>query len=1845
MNGHGQSSDRRFFSPSLTVAAAHIPIFLLIFILAAGCGGKEESIDPSRLGPDETAVVSVSPLSGEVGLDSPIGLVFSAPLAPEGEPDGIYLETPPASIEPEIPGVWRWATPYRLEFVPDRRYDPGAEYTLRVDRKIGARSGRRLTGPDSFRFVAERFRVVDTRLFRERLPEGERQYLVRGTVTFNLPVDPDQCAPRLSAAMGDGKSVDLIVETEEPSEQISFRAGPIGAAEKDRRFDLTVDGGLTPFETDRPLGEKVTETIQIPAFDRLAVESMSYEQTDQRKAVRIRFSSTVDADQLKRALRIEPTLSPLAVSPSGRSVLLLGEWEYGKRYELTLSGDLASVEGYELEREFRGSVFVGDLEPVLEIAGRGSYLSLKGERKIAVETVNLEKFNIEVDRIHANNLVHFFHRTGLGGGYRYSWYELEEFGENIYRRDREVTSKIRNEKVITPIDLDGILTDDSKGVFRLTLRKTDERRETDRRFIIATDIGLVAKRSGGELHIFALSIDRLEPLAGVDVSVRSRNNQILAEAVTDGDGMARFVDLPEGIEGSEPFLILAERGDDLSFLAFKDTRLPTGDLDVGGHDHPDGGYEAFLYSDRGIFRPGDRARIAWIVRDSRRQAPPEFPLILRVSGPDGKEFQRARVTTGEWGTGEFTLEIPDWAPTGIYNVLLRIDEKTVLGRLDLKVEDFMPDRMKVECDLLVNGERRERARPGEPLRATAKATSLFGPPAAGRHATAKLRLTPEPVSFDRWGGYRFGEEKEGADFTETDLGGKTTDSEGIATWEIALPDIGEYHGWLEAGVEIEVTELGGGRAIGARRSVILSPVSHLVGLRRNVAADGSDYAEPGEPISFGALVVDIDGNPAEADDGLLKVFRRRWQTTLRRDDRGRYRYISEYDEILVDQRPVSLVAGPNNLDLTVDTHGEYRLQIETPGRGARGSLVFYVYGWGYSPWAMSNPERVTIKLDKELYAAGDRVQAEIEAPFEGLLLLALEREKVFHYRWVRMNSNSAAVTVDLPPDALPNVYLTATLFRPLQSLEKQAPARAFGASPVFLDRASSAIDVELDAPGEMRPNGELAVRFRLGGLPDGGTGRVTLAAVDEGILQITDFETPSPAKYFFRRRRLGVESFDIWSLLLPEYERIDGNSSPGGGEGVRRKNLNPISVKRVKPVALWSGIVEGSSEWITVRFDVPRFNGALRVMAVASTDDRFGSAESLIRVRDPIVLTPNLPRFLAPGDEFVLPVQVFNGIGGKGGASLPIDVALALTGPVDVVADDEQQNRITLPGETEGVVYLRARAAAGVGKAEFEFTGSGGGEKVATGAEMAVRPPWPLESVVAAGVVHQGGSAEIRVSDRWYAGTDRVTIALSKLPVASFAASIPYLLRYPYGCAEQTVSRCMPLLFFSDMASRLTPDLFGEGDADYFVHSGIDKLAALWVPERGFAYWPGRSSVPDNPWSSVYATHFLVEASRAGYAVPHELLDGALDNAARIARSSGRWWVRGWDDWERLSARAYATYVLALAGRPERGAMDYLSRNELDGMTLGARAHLAGAYGHAGNRAKMDAILPAGVSAGDDTSFRTTGRTWYSAARDYAIHLEVVAGVDPDHPHLPALLERLGAMAEGGRWTNTQENAFALLGLGKVVRGGETDYAKGRVLLDGEEIGRFGEGEEEVVLRGEGWSGRTIEIVADGPGLAHYSILDEGVPRSGREKPVNIGLTLSRTYLDADGNRVDPDRIRQGQVIVCRIALSSERGQVDDVVIADLVPAGLEIENPRLKDHATFDWVRSKRSLPVDYLDIRDDRLLLFTEATSEEREFFYGLRAVTAGDFVLPPVKAEAMYDPAVRSIRGEGRIRVVAP
>ncbi|MFC1543780.1 MG2 domain-containing protein [Gemmatimonadota bacterium] len=1761
-----------------------------------------------------------------------ITIEFSKPVVP-ADSVSIMFDRAPVSFDPEIEGRFRWTTTQTLRFMPSEPLRLSTDYQMRISPQITGTSGLVLRGERDYTFNTPHIQIDNISHTIERAEDNPTIAHFSFTVEFNELVDPQEFTSHLELRVTTSagtRSVPFTVSNSEPGRLMDIRTDRVSLGDGEGGIRMNIHAGLGAFEGTVPLEEDQSETFTFQSDSILRVETIRPEQQGGSYSVVIRFSSPVDPTVAREFITVQPA-DEVQITEHSRGLRLGGGgMRAGSTVTVNISAGLRAQDGATLPQPFNQPVLLGDLRPALSFTSPGLYLSREGLHNAGIDVVNLETLRLEVEKVYRNNLIHFLH-----GGNTY-WTSVDPFGSRIYEEEIPLTLP-RNEIHTVTVNFSEFMDEHPEGLFRLKVRGEGRYWFSQVKSVLLTDIGIIGKRTDDELHVWVLSTSTLEPLDNTDVTLYSTNNQVLGTARTDASGTAVITGLLSHMEEFVPSVVTADRGEEFSFLLFDECEVARADFDVDGRPSLLTGYEAFVYGDRGVYRPGETAHFACIVRSPGLAVPSSFPLRMKVVQPDGRVLEEQQAREFDGGMVGFDSDIPAYAPTGRYQAELYGPAEDPIGTLAFSVEEFIPDRIMVQIE---TGQASYQI--GDTMKVGVTGTMLFGPPAAGRRLDTMVRLEAVPFSPSGYSTWNFGNpELEFSEHTLTaDVG--ELDQDGFGEVEFEIPASLRPPAALRGIVQATVHETGG-RAVSNATTVDVHPYPFYLGLRRE--SDG--YAEIGAPQTIEYITLDPDGEPTQP--GLLRATFSylRWRSVLMRDNQGRYRYISEHSEEQLATQEIQTV-GSGTVAFTPQTWGQYRVTLTDIRSGSSSTVDFYASGWGYTPWSMEKPGQVDLELDHEVYQRGDEARVLVKAPFPGALILTVEREKVLYSRVHILEENTAEISLRVRPDYLPNVYVTATLVRTREGAEAQTPMRAYGTIPLMVDTRERHLEVNLDTPAELRPKTTLDVEVDLNSAPGQGSGTlvdrawVTIAAVDQGILQLTDFATPDPLGFFYGKKRLDVITYDLFALLLPELEQSELYSAPAGDRMamMRLEHLSPITARRVKPVALWSGLLEVDRNGsVHTSFDLPEFNGTLRVMAVAASGNTFGASFREVRVRDPIVMTPTLPRFCAPDDEFRIPVNVFNGTGHDGSFVVSIETS----GPAEIIGEDSQEVSVT-DGEEIPVSFL-VHAGAGAGVMNITLRTEGNGEESTAELEVPVRPPAPRESRTGAGSIAPGGNISFRMPGDWISGTGKYTLTITPFPAVEFSGSLQELLRYPYGCVEQTTSSAFPLLYFKDIAQEVEPSLFETNAPEYYVEEAIRKLVSMQQQGGGFSFWPSGTSV--SSWGSIYALHFLSEARRIGYAVPASVFRKGIGYLRSIlyqpgsSRNTSSLRASTWSDIQRNRMQTYAVYVLALLDRPERGTMTFLMETQRNSLTPESAFLLAGAFALSGDRTTAMQLLP--VSVRPQVSEKETGVTFSSSIRDNAIVLAVLADLDPDNPGVPILVDYLSQRARTGRWGTTQENAWAFLAIGKIMRSQASGSYQGTLTIDG--VTRADLSSETMTLSADDLGGKEMGISITGDGNAYYYWEARGIPLGLRFVEEDHGLVIRRRYLNSEGAALRADSLSHGQMVVVEVIMRAPNQAVQNVVINDMLPAGLEVENPRLASRAPLPWMPDDAVEP-DYLDIRDDRLLIFLNLPrGTERKFYYAARAVTEGTFVRPPILAECMYDLSLRSVASSGEVRVIRP
>jgi len=744
---------------------------------------------------------------------------------------------------------------------------------------------------------------------------------------------------------------------------------------------------------------------------------------------------------------------------------------------------------------------------------------------------------------------------------------------------------------------------------------------------------------------------------------------------------------------------------------------------------------------------------------------------------------------------------------------------------------------------------------------------------------------------------------------------------------------------------------------------------------------------------------------------------------------------------------------------------------------------------------------------------------------------------------------------------------------------------------------------------------------------------VTLAAVDNGVLQVSNFSTPDPYGYFYGKRALDVDGYDMYPLLFPEI-RARLSSTGGDGDLETSKRSNPMPNKRIKILSYWSGIAktDGSGE-ANFEFDIPQFSGEVRLMAVAYKNESFGSVESNMKVADPIVLSTALPRFLSPGDTVNVPVTITNTTSKSTTADATFNVSppLQAAGPV--------QQSVDLKANSEGRVLFKIIASPAISTGKIKVEVKGMGEKFVDETDITVRPPSTLQKMTGSGSIAGNSSQKVVIgTNDFIPGSGDYKLVVSRSPALRLANQFAYLVEYPYGCTEQTVSAAFPQLYYGDLADLFNTGKAGKASANANIQEAIRKIKLRQLYNGGITLWDGEGT--EHWWASVYAAHFLSEAQKAGYDVDKGLLSTLLNYLnSKLRNRETILYYYNQKEQKKIAPKevAYSLYVLAVAGQPNISAMNYYKANP-SLLALDSRYLLSASYAVAGDKARFKEILPASFSG--EVSVAQTGGSFYSDIRDESIALNVLIDVDPGNAQIPVMSNHVVEKLKQRTWYSTQESAFSFLAMGKLARAANKSTVTAAITANGKSVGTLSNG--SVQLTAKQLTGNTVDIVTKGDGNLYYWWQSEGISASGAYKEEDNYIKVRRKFFDRYGRVLSGNTFKQNDLMIVQLSLEKMySGTVENIVLTDLLPAGFEIENPRTKELPGMEWIKDASNPTA--MDVRDDRINLFVDLYSGRQLYYYAVRAVSPGVYKMGPASADAMYNGEYHSYNGAGLIKVV--
>jgi alpha-2-macroglobulin len=1505
-------------------------------------------------------------------------------------------------------------------------------------------------------------------------------------------------------------------------------------------------------------------------------------------------------------------------------MLCVNGLKHGETYELRLLPGFPAATGERTAETFTTRVVVPDRQPSISFAGTGYVLPQRDTAGLPVTTINLDRVRVRLLRVNERNLVPSIDAEKLA--MKFDSYDVEQViartGTLVWEGEMAISGR-RNAPITTAIPLKDMLRDGGPGIYLAVVERPDRRPDDFERpatnWVLVSDLGLTAYSGADGMAVAVRSLADAKPISGVAVRLYARNNGELTSATSDADGLARIPGgFLRGSGGDEPFAVMAySRDGDFNFLEVGRPAFDLSDRGVTGRRQP-GPVDAFLYTDRGIYRPGETVHLIGLVRDDRAEVIASLPVTARLLRPDGVEIDKRQITGNRLGAYELTYPLARDARIGGWRVEFRLDPKAPpIGTAEFRVEDFVPPQLKVS---LSAGD--EPIVPGEAFPIEVAANYYYGAPGAELAVEAEATIAIDETPFPTEPGFRFGLAEEEFAGIRRDVEAPATDGEGRATAMLALNDLPDLTRPLAATVRVGVAEPSG-RAVGETitRPIRTRPLA--IGLR---APQGDEAVPEGQESSVEIIAVDPAGRRIAARGLRWELLRESWQYDWYSVN-GIWRHRRQVRDTPIETGTLDIAAdAPGSLSRNLPA-GRYRWEVTDADSGAQSSLRFHV-GWWVTAEMPDVPDRLEAVADKTLYRPGETATLFVKAPFAGEAEIAIASDRILAMRSISLPEGGATVEIPVDSGWGGGVYALVSAYRPsaFNAPQRRGPGRAVGVAWFGVDPAPRTLGVTLTAPSVARPRGPVDIAIKVEGIASGEEAFVTVAAVDEAVLKLTEFDSPAPEKYYYGKRRLGVELRDIYGRLIDPRAGGVGILRSGGDQFARR-SVAGLPDRSSRVVALFSGPVRvGGDGTATVRFDVPDFQGELRVMAVAYGARKLGSITAAIVVRDPVVTLVSLPRFLAPGDNARIGVVVNNLEGAPGDYRL----ILAATGAGTFAAPIEQSVPLAA-GQSFFDGFALSATTTGNIALKLELT-SPGGLRIARDFTIGVRPAQSYQLRRFVGRLEPGQSVTLddNAADAFLPGTGEAFLTVSPRPDWDVPGLLRALDRYAYGCLEQTTSRALPLLYVDAVAGLWRTDP-GFSPAET-VDRAIGRAVELQRADGSFGVWTDTDETV--PWLNAYAADFLIRAREHGKNVPDFAIRGALGWLRDYVRQDH---TRA----EALPAIAYAHYVLARGGAGDVPTLRYFNDTQLAKLpTQLAKAQLGAALAQAGDVTRANAAYDAALGPPPRRPPGLRFADFGSELRDSAATLAFAAGNPRRTPRLTEVMDRVAELFARADRTSTQEQAWLLMAAEAAAResGGAMTIATRNEPPQ--------TSDRPVYLRRElGGGAAPVTIANRGTTPAWRTVSISGVPRA--ELPEeSSGYTVSRAVFRRDGTPADLSQIRQGELFVVVITGSrADPARAARTLVIDLLPAGFEIESAIPRGGRTqpgYEWLRS--TTEAAYIEARDDRFVGALDLSQGIKDFTlaYVVRAVTSGEFVYPALAVEDMYDPETMGRTAISRLSV---
>lgn len=1801
------------------------------------------------------------------------------------------LKENPFSFSPSLKGKAYWVSNNTIEFVPEEgTLKPGSLYEctfqlgkfVEVDKKL-----------KEFNFS---FRVQERNftLSIEPLPITDAQpdeINIKGEICFSDIVKKEEVEKILTVKDGNNKSYPVEIIPTDNLTRYQFCINQVPRDTEDYQLTITANG--SPARIDQTQSEEVL----IPAKD--SFRFLSATRIDEpENGIEVVFSAPLsDTQDLKGLIEI-PELSSSVFQIKENRVFIYFEANQLSKLTLNIHEGVKSSQGKTLGTSHSISFSEINLKPQVEMLTTAAILPDSKSLIIPFRAVNLYAVDLSVIRIFENNVLMFMQTNSLA-----SANELRRSGRLVYKKTlwlgKDTSKDIHNWENYS-IDLAGLIRQEPGAIYRVilsfrqeysaypcggvdnqeikfadnntpdglmkvsgsALSEADEAvwdtpeayyyynggtmdwsvyrwkerdnpchpsyyMNSDRAAacnVFASNLGMIVKRNSlNKLWIAVSNILDTNPVGKAQVTVYNFQLQPIGKGETNGEG---FVEISS--KGT-PFIVVAEAEKQKAYVRVVDgEEQSVSRFDVGGKEIQKG-LKGFIYGERGVWRPGDTLHISFILEDREKRIPDKHPVALEIYNPKGQFYTKMISTQGM--NGFYTFDVPTQAgdPTGLWNAYIKVGGTTF--HKGLRIETIKPNRLKINLTL------------PKILQSTDKNVTvplasawLTGATASKLKAKVEMSLSKVNTQFKNYGQYIFNDPA--TDFTtiKTDVFDGILNAEGKAGVTLKVPAATNAPGMLNATFTTRVFEPGGDASI-YTQSIPFSPFVSYVGI--NLNQPKGKYIETDKDHVFDVVTVNSQGQPVNRSNLEYKIYRISWSWWWENSDESFGTYINNSSITPVASGKLQTSGGKTTFKFRVDypSWGRYLVYVKDKDSGhATGGTIYVDWPESRGRSNKTDPSGIkmlTFSLDKESYEIGETATAIIPAAAGGRALVSIENgSSVLHREWIEVtNEGDTKYTFEITPEMAPNVYLHISLLQPHAQTINDLPIRMYGIAPVFVTNRQTVLQPQIQMPEVLRPETDFNVTVSE---KSGKPMTYTLAIVDDGLLDLTNFKTPDPWNEFYSREALGIRTWDMYDNVLGASAGAYSSLFSVGGDAT----LKPADAKanRFKPVVKFIGpfyLEKGRQQTHTLK--LPMYVGSVRAMVVAGQDGAYGNAEKTAFVRTPLMLLSTLPRVPSIQEEITVPVNVF----AMEKQVKNVTVSLqASGGGVQIEGSHQQSLTFNRPGDQ--LVFFTLKTGNKTGKATIKLTASGGGQQTKETIEIEVRNPNPIVTLRSSEWIETGQNKELSYQLGSLSANNQIKLEVSRIPSVDISRRFDFLYNYQHHCTEQLTSKALPLLFIAQFK---TIDTREAEKIKANVQEAIRQIYARQLPNGGFVYWPG-NAVADE-WISSYTGMFLTLAQEKGYAVHANV----LNKWKRFQRAAAQNWrmpqeANNWQQWQSELQQAFRLYTLALAGAPEYGAMNRMK--EQPGLSIQAKWRLAAAYALTGKMKPAEEL----VYNAETTviPYSSMNQIYGSSDRDEAMILETLLLMNRERDALQQA-KVVSKNLSQENWFSTQSTAFALMAMGRLAEklSGSLDFTwtwngkqqpavKSAKAVFEKEISTSPKS-GTVAVKNQGKGALSVDLIT------RTQLLNDTLPA------ISDNLRMDIRYASMDGKPMSVNDIRQGTDFTAIASISNTSGTTDytNLALTHIIPSGWEVYNERMTVPEAEPQETTDSSGNVSgqytYQDIRDDRVLTyFNLRRGETKIFTIRLQATYAGNFILPSVQCEAMYDVNVQARSKAGRTTV---